>query len=255
MFDSKASRPLLYAILGTPGSRRRAGLLDLIENDPTEVDSNIVLMSREDVIVPEARALNDLPNTQLIPWNWENDTIACSAMTPGAGSEQDRIFYIAEPLRNPVDQMEALVAFAEAMDLRIGRVLTWVDCATVSQNEKPLEKWLDACVHFSDCVILSKREDVSGKWLKSLENRYRKAHLPCLFFHEKKKGFDNPALVLEPSARRASLAFDEVDPMFEDDPDIEDEPDLVGEVDPYFERMVSGRREKLVPEIRELGIF
>ena len=246
------NRPWLFVILGTPDSGRRAGLLDLIENDPTDVGSNVVLMSRADGVTEAARSLDASHAGQLVPWSWDDGVIQCNALSAGAGSARDRIFLITEPLRNPVDQLEAIVGFAERMQFRIGRIFTWIDCRRAVAHTKELEKWLDACVHFSDCVMLSRRDGIPGKQIQEIEDRYKKQHLPCLFFPVKKKGFDNPALILEPVARRASLAFDMADPMFEDDPDIEEEPDLVGEVDPYFARMVSGRREKVVPEIADL---
>jgi hypothetical protein len=73
----------------------------------------------------------------------------------------------------------------------------------------------------------------------------------------------NPALLLEPQARRISQAFDEVPDIFASDVEIEiedededeegeespDEADLPPPVDPYFARRPGGRRIKEIPDL------
>ena len=247
-------RPNIYMILGTPGSGRRAVLLDMLENGQQQGRNSVVLMSRADSDIPEARALHASEACTLIPWKWDEESgaITCDALNPGAGSGQDDIFLIAEPVRSAVDQIEALVSFVEHMDFNMARIITLVDCARVSAHESyEFERWLDACIHFSDCVLLNHRQGVSPRWIQDFQNRYTKKHYPCLFLLVKKGKLDNPALALDPEARRVSLAFDIVEPEFEFDPEIEEDPDMVGEEDPYFVRLVSGQREKIVPEIAQ----
>ncbi|MEM7672007.1 MAG: hypothetical protein AAF212_01585 [Verrucomicrobiota bacterium] len=250
-----AGRPHLFLILGTPGSGRRGVLLDILENGQAPGRNNVVLMSRNDTDTSEARAIQASDVCTLIPWSWDEDSgsIQCDALNPGAGSGDDAIFIVAEPLRSPVDQIEALTRFIDEMDFRMARILTVVDCARVSAHQGyEYERWLDACIHFTDCVLLNHRQGVSPRWVQDFQNRYTKQHFPCLFFLVKKGKLDNPALALDPEPRRVSLAFDVVEPEFEFDPEIEEEPDMMGEEDPYFVRLVSGQREKIVPQIAHL---
>lgn len=230
-------------------------MLDMLENGQSPGRNSVVLMSRADTDTPEARAIHASESCTLVPWAWDDahSEIQCDALNPGAGSGDDDIFLIGEPLRSPVDQIEALTKFVEYMDFRIARIFTLVDCARVSAHEGyEFERWLDACIHFSDCVLLNHRHGVSPRWIQDFQNRYTKQHYPCLFLLVKKAKLENPALALDPEPRRVSLAFDVVEPEFEYDPEIEEEPDLMGEEDPYFVRLVSGQREKIVPDIAPL---
>ena len=64
----------------------------------------------------------------------------------------------------------------------------------------------------------------------------------------------NPALILEPQARRLSHAFDAeqdwiVSGSEEDAPEGEEEVTAEPEVDPYFQRRPGGRRLKEIPDI------
>ena len=250
-----SGRPNIYMILGSLGSGRRQILHDMLENGWTPGRSAVVMMSRQDSDIPEARALHASGLCTLVPWHWDDEMggIVCDALTPGAGTADDDIFVIAEPLRSPVDQVEALKSFLEVMDFKIARVFTAVDCARVSAHEGyEYERWLDACIHFSDCVFLNHRHGVSNRWIQDFQDRYTKQHYPCLFLLIKKGKLENPALALDPEPRRVSLAFDIVEPEFEYDPEIEEDPDMVGEEDPYFVRLVSGAREKIVPDIAPL---
>jgi hypothetical protein len=66
---------------------------------------------------------------------------------------------------------------------------------------------------------------------------------------------DNALLVLCPEARRLTLAFDNIDPVYNLDLDEENLPEepftLENKLDPYFERLPSGHRCKPVPNVTE----
>jgi len=170
------------------------------------------------------------------------------------------VFFIADGRRNPLDQAEVFKPWVEAQGGEIARVLCIVDCALVEKNP-PLVAWVEACVHFSDAVLLNRREGVANKWLSDFQGRFTDQFMPCLFEFVKNGRVKNPALVLDPLARRMTHAFDaEQDWIFTDSEgdvidedevtdDDEEEIEATPEIDPYFVRDAAGRRVKKIPDI------
>jgi hypothetical protein len=109
--------------------------------------------------------------------------------------------------------------------------------------------WFNACIHFSDFVLLAKRENTSPKWIKEFQTSYQKAHVPSRFEMVKKGRAPNPLEVLEPEVRRTSFYFDELIPIeedaFEEDLPEDQKPDK------YIERLESKQRAYPVPDIRK----
>ncbi len=261
--------PHAYIILGASGSGRRSVLADLIGNGLDDAARPVLLTAASETPAPDAVAalLEGMPSLVQGTWTMTDGRVAGAAVPEGA----THVFIVADGRANPVDQVEALHGWFPSAGLELGRIITVVSCRLASTHPE-LQRWYDACVHFSDVVLLSQRDDVSNKWVSDFIARYRKQHYPCLIELAKKSGMDNPALILEPQARRMSLLFDaedtwsvsgddatavedEVDDDDEDDnpsADGVDDPDLIGEVDPYIERLAgSGRRAREIPDIRK----
>ncbi|MBS0630697.1 MAG: hypothetical protein JSS11_02190 [Verrucomicrobia bacterium] len=249
MADSE--KPLVYLILGAAGSGRREVLVDLTESLADEGGGVAVLLSDAET-ASEADA--KLPG--LTHWNWSDGMVV--AQWP-AGATQ--VFFVTDGRSSPVDQLEALKPWIEAQGAEIARVLCVVNCQLAEQNPG-LRAWYDACVHFSDVVLLNRREGVANKWLSDFQAHYKAQFLPCLFEFVKEGRVKNPQLVLVPEARRMSHWFDEEqdwvftdaegDEIEEDEEsDSDEEVTVTAEVDPYFERHVSGRRVTEVPDIRK----
>ncbi|MEI7567590.1 MAG: hypothetical protein WCJ10_07110, partial [Opitutaceae bacterium] len=90
---------------------------------------------------------------------------------------------------------------------------------------------------------------------------FKKQHLPCLFEMVKDGRVKNPALLLEPQARRLSQIFDEEQDLIfktadgeeidedEETEDSDEEIEAVPAEDPYFARRNGGRRVKELPDI------
>lgn len=244
-------KPLVYLVLGAAGSGRREVLADLIEGGLDEGAQAAVLVSDAETADPaEAR----LPG--LARWQWQDGIIG--APWP-AGATQ--VFFVTDGRTSPVDQLEALKAWIEAQGAELARVITIVHCQLVEKNPA-LRAWFDACVHFSDVVLLNRREGVENKWLSDFQGHYKSQFLPCLFELVKNGRVKNPALVLVPEARRMSHWFDaEQDWIFTDaegdeiEEDEESEGDeevtVTAEEDPYFVRNSGGRRVKELPDIRK----
>ena len=84
-------------------------------------------------------------------------------------------------------------------------------------NQPKALAWFEACIHFSDIVLLNRREGVDNRWLRDFEAKYKKACNPARFLLLKRGRVANPPDVLDPQARRLSLYFDELIPIDEDE--------------------------------------
>jgi len=246
-----AAKPLVYLILGAAGSGRREVLADLLEGGLDEGERGAVLLA--DTEVPDGF---ETKLGAVARWHWNDAGTIDGAFSPDAA----RIFFVSDGRRNPVEQCEAFRPWVEAQGGEIARVLCVVNCALAEKNP-PLLAWFDACVHFADVVLLSRREGVANKWLSDFQEHYRAQFMPCLFEFVKHGRVKNPALVLDPVARRMTHAFDaEQDWIFKDaDGDVieedevtdddEEEIEAIPEVDPYFVRDAANRRAKKIPDI------
>ncbi len=246
-----SKKPLVYLILGAAGSGRREVVADLIEGGLAEGDRAAVMLSADET-AEEADA--KLP--AITRWKWTGEFIEGSLP-----AEATQVFFVADGRANPVDQIEVFKAWLEAQGGELARVLTVVNCQLAEKNPALLH-WYDACVHFSDVVLLNRREGVANKWLSNFQAHFKGQFIPCLFELVKAGRVKNPAVVLDPQARRMSHVFDEeVDWVFTDaegeeiDEDEETEGDeeveAKEEVDPYFERLNGGRRVKEIPDVRK----
>ncbi len=244
-----SDQPLVYLILGAAGSGRREIVADLIEGGLGEGDHAAVMLS-----AAEAPDEFDAKLPDLTRWTWTGDNI--DGMLP---AEATHVFFVTDGRKNPVDQLEVCKAWLEAQGAELGRILCVVNCALAEKNP-PLLAWYEACVHFSDVVLLTRREGVANKWLSDFRAHFDDLFYPCLFELVKAGRVKNPALVLDPLARRMSHAFDaEQDWVFTDSEgdEIEEDEESEGEeevevtaaVDPYFVRDMAQRREKKIPDI------
>jgi len=247
-----AAKPPVYLILGAAGSGRREVLADLLEGRTEEGDEPVVLLSGEEAPDPADGRLG-----AVLRWRWTPERTIDAAWPEGAGP----IFFITDGRRNPMDQIEAFKSWLEAGGGELARVLCVVNCRLAEKN-RPLAAWYDACIHFSDVVLLNRREGVANKWLSDFRAHFAALCYPCLFELVKAGRVGNPALILDPLALRMSHFFDaekewivsneageEIDP---DDPDAaDDDEELTAEAveDPYMARNAGGRRIKELPDL------
>jgi hypothetical protein len=244
-----AAQPSVYLILGAAGSGRREVLADLIEGGLEESDRPAVLLE-----AGEAPDAADARLPRLARWTWEDGIIA--APLP---AEAGPVFLVASGRGNPVDQVEAFRDWLTARGAGLARVICVVHCALAGKHP-PLLSWYEACVHFSDVVLLNRREGVANKSVSDFLGHFERQFMPCLFETVKGGRVRNPRLVLEPQARRLSHAFDddaawvfrdgdgeEIDEQ--EEADDEDEVTAAPEEDPYFIRDAAGRRQRRIPDI------
>ncbi len=243
----------IYIFLGAPGSGRRDIAFDLIENSSeNHKGKTAVLLAENEKPSSFDEQIQALPDVALISWRFTSEGEIIADHLP---EDRKRVFFITSGRLNPVDQIESLSAWISKNNLEVARTLCVVNCG-LCQNQSSLKTWFEACIHFSDVVLLNKRETVPNNWVRDFIQHYEKNHYPCLFEFIKKGRVSNPAYVLYPESRRLSLIFDDLEPepgstlpetIIEGD-DLYEEDQLV-EVDPYLKRLPNGRRAKLIPDI------
>lgn len=253
-----SEKPLVYLILGAAGSGRREVLADLIDGGLNESDRSVVLLAASETACEHDAKLGTVER-----WTWSDGVISASDDVMADGVTH--VFVVTDGRSNPVDQIEAFKLWIDANGGELGRVLCVVNCQ-FAEKHKPLIAWYEACIHFSDIVLLARREGVANKWLSDFQNRFKDQFFPCLFEFVKGGRVKNPALILDPQPRRMSHYFDEPEWLVEGvdvEDDIEmgegdgDEPGEVEEEevevtqaeDPYMERRAGGQRVKVIPDV------
>jgi hypothetical protein len=250
---NSTEKPLVYVILGAAGSGRREVLLDLIAGGFGDDDRPVVLLAAAE---PAAEIDAKLPG--VARWVWTQASSIEADLPEGA----THIFFVTDGRRSPVDQIEAFKAWVEMKPVELGRVLTVINCQLAAQHPS-LRAWYEACVHFSDVALLNRREGVENKWLSDFRGFFDDQFVPCLFEFVKGGRVKNPALILEPQARRMTHVFDDelewlvVDEEGSEDDGsdaeigVEEEVQVAREEEPYFVRDAAGRRAKRIVEIAE----
>ncbi|MCH2036565.1 MAG: hypothetical protein MK120_06415 [Puniceicoccaceae bacterium] len=237
--------PLVYAMLGLSGSERREILYDLIKEGIGSEEQVLYFRPKNEAPCKTDAALLGLKNISVI-----NSTLEDSQLLYGKiNTKADKIFFLAPGDSDPADFIEAIKRWVDINDCTIARVMTVVHCSFLESNPKA-QAWFDACIHFSDIVLLAARAGIKNNWMKEFKDRYSKNHYPCRFLLVKKGCIQNPAEVLEIEARRISLYLDELTPIEEDE--LEDHMPDDCKPDKYIERLTSGQRAYCIPDIRKL---
>jgi hypothetical protein len=243
----------IYIILGATGSGRREIAFDLIEHIGENGKGRaIVLLAENEKPSPYDEQIQALHEVTSIAWHFSSDREIIANHLPEEG---ETLFFITNGRLNPVDQIEALSAWISKNDLRVARTLSVINCK-LCEKESALNTWYEACIHFSDVVLLNKRESVPNNWVRDFIRHFEKKHYPCLFEFVKKGRVSNPAQILYPEPRRLSHIFEDEDsenanthPEFTIEEDIVHEDDEPIEDDPYLKRLSDGRRARIIPDI------
>ena len=243
---------LVYFVLGTPGSGRRAIVRDLVENGLAPEDKAVVLLAESEGPAPADARLAALPQVEVRRWSGPASPLPAQDLPAGA-----TIFFLADAHASPIDQLEALKPWLVEQGATLARIFCVVDCR-LAEQQPVLRQWFDAGIHFADVVFLTRREGLANKWLSDFIAHFTAQHFPCHFVQVKTKGnLAEPLVLLDPTARRMTQYFDEAEPV---DPDLvietDDEDDEAEDGDvipeePYFVRQRSGRREKELPDLNQ----
>lgn len=240
--------PLIYLVLGAAGSGRRELILDLIQFG-LEKETRVLLLVSEGEQTRSAEARELPENVTVQNWEWRESKEPTLDLDLPEGFTH--IFLLSDGRTNPVDQVEAFAYWLPEQEVELGRVITIVN-AQLGFAHKQLMLWYQACIHFSDIVLINRREEVPQKWINDFINHFTKEQLfPCLIEQVRQGRVRNPALVLEPEPRRISLVFDELPSLEPGEMDGDEEDEDEDEEDIYLARQLSGRREKQIPDIRQ----
>jgi hypothetical protein len=252
------AKPLVYVILGASGSGRREILADLI-TDGLDTDEQAVVLLADG----EAADERDAKLGRIVRWRLLGAEAGIE-VPEDALDGATHVFFVTDGRGSPVDQLEAFKPWLERSGGELARVFTVVDCQLAEKN-KPLIAWYEACIHFSDVVLLTKREGVANKWMSDFQAIFKDKFYPALFELVKGGRVKNPPLLLEPEPRRMSHLFDEPDWVVdgvdaeemietgEDDAEVgtklNEEVEVTQAVDPYLERRLGGRRVIEIPDV------
>ncbi len=235
--------PPAYLILGATHSGRRAAVFDLIKDLTSESDPFEVVISKLEPPTQYDQRISALPGVELNYFETDLRSLPPGEMRAGSTS-----ILIAAGAMNPVDQVESLKDLLGQANKELGRIITVVNCRMLGRHPS-LFAYYDACIHFSDVVLVHEPESVSRQFVRDFIQRYKDEYYPCLFEPMKRGRVKNPELILESEPRRISLYFDAEEEYWleEEEEDHETIP-----VDPYLERLPSGIRRKTVPDIGKI---
>jgi len=237
--------PLVYLIFGAPNSGRREVIFDLIEGGTTTTEQVLYFRPIGEATSAFDEQIEALENVSVVGWQLKDCKVAHGKIT----AAPEKIIFLAPGTSDPADCAEALKTWTDHNNCQIARLLTIVHCSLLAAQPKA-KAWFDACIHFSDIVLLSQREEAGNKWVRDFETAYRKACTPARFVMIKKGRVANPAEVLDPEARRVSLYFDELIPIEDDEFEDEHQPEDT-KPDKYIKRLESGQRAKPIPHIEK----
>jgi hypothetical protein len=248
-----------YIVLGIAGSGRLEVLADLVANGTDGGDAVRVYFAADydDAALANflatVKALDATP-PQVRRWGVADGNVSLDSPEDAPAT----VFLVTDGRANPVDQMEILAALLPRLDWEVARVLTVVHCGLYASHAA-LTDWYKACAHFSDAVLLSRREGLenANAVTKKFIDAHKAAHNPCLVELVKKGRVEHAAAVLLPEARRFSMIFDDTDGLDEmefDEENLPEEPfDIKPGTDPYFERDDAGRRRLRLPDIAQFA--
>ena len=243
MLDTK---PLVYLVFGIPNSGRREVIFDLIEGGIPENEQIIYFRPQDEAACAYDEQIEALDNVSVVGWNLKD----CKVTHGKISAAPKKIIFLAPGLSDPSNCAEGLKTWCDHNKCQIARLVTVTHCHFLSENPRA-KTWFDACIHFSDVVLLNRREQAGNKWVRDFETAYKKACNPARFVKVKKGRVSNPVEILDPTARRTSLYFDELLPIEDDDFEDDQQPDDI-KIDTYIERLESGHRVKQIPAIAKL---
>lgn len=239
--------PLVYLMLGCKGSGQFQIVSDLIDFGADKNEVSAVYHSAADADDAAAEFKVRSREASLGQYRWDDGVFELEIV-----GEPDLVFVVADGLADPADFVEAFHGWLPKSGCELGRVMTALNSELAIARHEAFA-WFDCCIHFSDVVLLAKRENVGNKEMKRFLDHYEEECFPCLFEYVKKGRVPNPSLLLETQPRRITRIFDEPE-IFEDDDAVEiEEEEVAGDPskDSYLRRIAGGRREKVLPKISE----
>ncbi|EDY82479.1 hypothetical protein VDG1235_2102 [Verrucomicrobiia bacterium DG1235] len=222
-------------------------LADLIEFGTEKDEKSALYHSSGDAPDVESDFVVKHRDVQVGQYEWAGKTLRLEVP-----EELDLVFIVVDGLEDPADFVEAFHAWLPGSGCELARIITVLHCDLAVAKHEAFE-WFEACIHYSDVVLLAKRENVGNKEMKAFLDHYEEECYPCLWEYVKKGRVANPSLVLDTVPRRITRIFDEPE-VFEDDEDEDfEEEEIAGDItrDVFLKRVSGGRRARPLPKIGE----
>ncbi|MBK1880501.1 hypothetical protein [Pelagicoccus mobilis] len=241
------SKPVVYLFLGCKGSDQFRVLADLIEFGTEKEERSVLYHFAGDAVDVESDFQVKHRETKVATWKIED-----GALDIEIDESLDLVFLVADGLSDPTDLVEAFHGWLPESGCELGRVVTVLNC-DLAVRQKVAFEWFECCIHFSDIVLLARREKVANKEMKAFLDRFEEECYPCLWEYVKKGRVSNPSLVLDTQPRRITRIFDEPEYFDDEEEEEELEEDIAGDVtkDRFLKRASGGRRALELPDISE----
>lgn len=226
--------PKIYLILGAENSGRRSILNDLLSDFPSK---NKILYFKDvnNSTSEYDTKLESRPNLVKINFKVQE----CKIKHEPISDSPELIIFLSSEKCDPSDLIEGLKNWLNKNNCSLTRIITNADCRLI-ENNPSAEEWYNACIHFSDYVLVNNIGVNDNKWLNNwIKDQKQKFH-PTRFETVKKNCVRNPADVLDSRIYRNTQFFDYNDNEFLSN-DFEE--------DKYIKRLQNGERELKIKRI------
>ena len=150
-----------YLIIGTPGSGRRGVIWDVIQKALGDDDFCGVFISENEAPAQSDKRIASAQNAGIIRYRDADDAIEKIAALDKEKFSQ--IFFFADASRNLADDIEDFKRIVDAGDARLARIWGVLDCGLLAARREDVQPYADALSHFSDCLLLSRREGLQNR--------------------------------------------------------------------------------------------
>lgn len=213
-------------------------------------DDRICLLLNEDQTLPEEEKISLPSGMSWGHWLLKDENIHLD--TEIKSDDWNVLLY--SDVQPPMDWLESMLPRIQSGDWEVTRVITLVDTKLAIESSEA-RRWYQACIHFSDLVLLGNRDGLNPKDVAGFQEYFEKERYPCHFDLVKNGIPKHPSWMLDSQPRRLSLVFDPPEltghdlPVWEDEEEDEDglDEDMDRYVDPYLEKNHSGERVRRVP--------
>lgn len=242
------AKPLVYLVLGCKGSEQFRVVADLVEFGTGKEEKTALFHS-----VADAAEVAEDFSVKHREVNVAEYSLQEGRLGLSVDEGTDLVFIAADGVSDPSDYVEAFHGWLPESGCELARVITVLH-SDLAIGNKAASEWFECCIHFSDVVLLARRQKVGNKEMKVFLDHYEEECFPCLWEYVKKGRVGNPSLVLDTQPRRISRIFDEPE-VFDDEEDEEfdEEEDIAGDVtrDPFLKTVSGGQRARELPNISE----
>lgn len=149
-----------------------------------------------------------------LAWKPDDESYSVSAYDPETvlwvfdPDKESTAYIVIDPRDDLIDQLEQLADNLSNCLIEPVKVVTCVDCER-TEKHNALRTWLDACIYYSDIVLLGNRQEASKSFVREYQKHYERLCYPCLFLFMKGKGVpSHPEEIITPGTRRISQLFD-----------------------------------------------